>query len=120
MSQFITAFVMISEVLHSSGPAGNFWGRVEPRVAEATLVEIWRPNVIEVCQAVFDPVFHVGEGLETKKKVERAFEVALGWYTVVDKNTVLFLGEQQPLKSPAALHPTMKTQISWLQCSMLL
>jgi len=45
---------------------------------------------------VSDSVFHVREGLETKKKVERAFEVALGWYTVVDKNIALFLDEQQP------------------------
>ncbi len=60
------------------------------------MIIIWRVNVTEVCQAVSDSVFHVREGLETKKKVERAFEVALGWYTVVDKNIALFLGEQQP------------------------
>jgi len=45
---------------------------------------------------VFDSVFHVEEGLETKKKVERAFEIALSWCTIVDKNIALFLDEQQP------------------------
>ncbi len=96
MSQFITEFVMISDVLHSSSPAGNLCGGGELCIAEATAIRIWRANVSEVCQAVFDPVFHVGEGLETVKKVEGAFEVALGWYTVVDKNTALSLDEQQP------------------------
>lgn len=86
---------MTSDVLHSSSSAENLWEEAESRIAEATMIRIWQLNVTEVCQAVFDSVFHVEEGFETKKKIERAFEIVLSWCTIVDKNIVLFLDEQQ-------------------------
>ncbi len=68
---------MTSNVLHSSSSAENLWEEAESRIAEATMIRIWRLNVTEVCQAVSDSVFHVEEDLETKKKIERAFEIVL-------------------------------------------
>lgn len=86
---------MTNDVLHSSDSVENLWEEAELRIAEATVIKIWWLNVTEVYQAVFDSVFHVEEDLETKKKVERAFEIALNWCMIVDKNIALFLDEQQ-------------------------
>jgi len=86
--------VVVSDVFHSFGPAEYRSGGVELRIAEAALVEIWRPNLTEMCHTVFNPIFHLGEGLEAEEKVERAFEVAFRSYGINHKDTTLSFSEQ--------------------------
>lgn len=86
---------MTSDVLHSSSSVENLWEEAESHIAEATVIRIWWLNITEVYQAVFDSVFHVEEDFETKKKIERAFEIVLSWCMIVDKNIALFLDEKQ-------------------------